>query len=638
MDAPQPPSEAVPADAKPVFEDVEKKFDIDKEFPEFQGWESIGFHRGLGREFWQLIIELITTSCTIFIISLLMPIINPFPEISGYQNVAGGLFALIYTIFDVGANFGYNRFIAEYRIKNVKKMMQYVSFTLWYQSFTGLVQISILSWFTFQVIVNNEFAYLTWILLLGLQKQYPGWLGLFRGTLEGLQHFDKVEILGFLQGQVVERLTTIGFVLLFRWYGEVNPAMGILMGIIIGNVIGSYVDKVAFEVISGYYLNKILKKYFGLSLRDALHTKYDRDVLHDIWVYSLQGSLLPILGSFVNTYTLLAYVGNIGAYTTWTGIIGTGMGFAGQVNQFGDFSLQTAIAEAYPNGKRKLAEFYVSYSIKWRMFFMIMISFLVLGIVPYFTVVVQELNAFKYYQGADMFIIPGILNRLLWAFVLVPDAIMWGAKHITQHTIIRIGEEFGKWFFMWLFVVVWQVQDTWGLFGLVLLIGFQHWVPIWIKTLVCYAYIQKRILKVKIYWGSTFLIPVLASLPNIGISQLWYYTGFFPLKAAIGLEASLAVSIAFYFMIIVFIYFPLCALLGGFDDYQLFVFRKAVDLAGPSKPIFRTVMKLIDTNVKRARKLGWHGRFPIPYEDAHREIRELMEIKRTGLKVNLPPS
>ena len=49
-------------------------------------------------------------------------------------------------------------------------------------------------------------------------------------------------------------------------------------------------------------------------------------------------------------------------------------------------------------------------------------------------------------------------------------------------------------------------------------------------------------------------------------------------------------------------------------------------------------MKIIDKNIKWARKLGWHGRFPIPYEEAHREIRELMEIKRVELKKNTPPS
>jgi len=81
MDASQPPSEAAPAEEKPVFEDVEKKFDIDKEFSGISGLGKVsGFHRGLGREFWQLIIELITTSCTIFIISLSCQLSTHFPR------------------------------------------------------------------------------------------------------------------------------------------------------------------------------------------------------------------------------------------------------------------------------------------------------------------------------------------------------------------------------------------------------------------------------------------------------------------------------------------------------------------------------------------------------------------------------
>jgi hypothetical protein len=36
-----------------VLDAIADKFDIGKDYPEFKGWELIGFHRGLGREFWQ---------------------------------------------------------------------------------------------------------------------------------------------------------------------------------------------------------------------------------------------------------------------------------------------------------------------------------------------------------------------------------------------------------------------------------------------------------------------------------------------------------------------------------------------------------------------------------------------------------
>nr|MDO8083893.1 hypothetical protein [Candidatus Sigynarchaeum springense] len=73
---------------------------------------------------------------------------------------------------------------------------------------------------------------------------------------------------------------------------------------------------------------------------------------------------------------------------------------------------------------------------------------------------------------------------------------------------------------------------------------------------------------------------------------------------------------------------------GGFDEYQLFTLKKAIDLSGPSKPIFKIVEKLVIKSAKISRKVGVFGRYPIPHEEAHKEIRELMEIKRFELNKN----
>lgn len=609
--------------------------DFEKEYPEFTGWESIGFHRGLGRELWQIIIELFTTTLYLVLITYLMPILNPYPEIAGYQGIAGGIFALVYTIFDLGTNFGLNRFIAEYRIKDTQRMLQYVSYTFWYQSFTGLVQITLISWFSFEVIVNSNFAYLTWILLLGLQKQYPGCLNIFKDVLGGMQHFNKVEILGLIQGQVVERITVIWAVVAFRQFGEGNVSYGIMMSIIIGHTIGSYVDDVLFSLLSLYYLQGVLKKYFGLRLHDIFRIKYDKAVLKDILFYGLQGAALPFIGSFVGTFRFFTYVGNINAYAYWSSIIGMGMTLAGQMAQFGDFALSTAIAEAYMSGKKKLSEFYISYSLRWRFFFMVMLGMIIFGMMPFYYVAIQELAAYQYYQGIEIFMIPAILARLAWVFVEIPDAVMWGAKHITAHNIIRVGEEFLKLFFIWFFVIHLRIQDNWGLIGLTYLIGFTDWIPIFIKTAVCYIYIRVRILKIKVYVIPTFVIPFLSALPAVILAQTVYYTIFWPVVDILGLLPTLVICIAVYFIFIVYTYFPMNAILGGLDDYQLFTFSKAVDLAGPSKFIFKGVLKLMNGSVKIARKFKLHGRFPIPYKEAHKEMGELLAIKRHELQKNL---
>ncbi|MFX0103555.1 MAG: hypothetical protein ACFFCS_28595 [Candidatus Hodarchaeota archaeon] len=615
-----------------IVEDIP---DLEEEFPEFKGWEMIGFHRGLGQEFWQLIIEVFNMSLGLVIGTMLMPIMSPFPEIGGYQHVANSLFVLVYTVFDVGTNFGVGRFIAEYRVKDTKKMLEYISFFWWYQTWTGLIQVTILSWYTLNIITTSNLAYLTWIILLGMQKQYPGALGIFQHTLEGMQHLDKVEILKFFQNEIVQRIISIGLVIALRLYGEQNISYGILMMIVIGHILGYYIDDIIFSVVAVYFLKNILKKYFGLGLRDIFRVDYSRDVLRNVIFYGAQGSALPIVCAFVNLYRLLSYVNEINAYTTWTAIIGTGMGIAGQIGMFGSLSLTWAFAEAYPSGKKKLSEFYITYALRWRFFFMMMLSVIFVAIIPFYSYVIKILPGFTYYQGIEIFIIPGIIQRLTWVFVEIPDSAMIGARHITQHNIIRIIEEGWKVFFIWLFVHQWRIQETWGMFGLLYLIGFGDYVPIFIKTAVIWIYTQKKLVKIKINWIPTFVIPIIASLPLMGLSWLLYNTAFFPMLDAIGLYPTIIILILAFFIVIIYTYAPLSAMMGAFDDYQLHTLYKAVDLSGPSKPIFRGLAFLVAGSVKIARKLGTHGRFRIPYEEAHKEIRELMELKRADRKKNL---
>ena len=77
------------------------------------------------------------------------------------------------------------------------------------------------------------------------------------------------------------------------------------MGICIFTHIGNYIDDIVFGLISLYYANKILVKYVGLSMRDVFQIKIKKDVYREMILYGVQGSLLPILWTFVGTFTLL---------------------------------------------------------------------------------------------------------------------------------------------------------------------------------------------------------------------------------------------------------------------------------------------------------------------------------------------
>ncbi|MBD3187268.1 hypothetical protein GF325_10595 [Candidatus Bathyarchaeota archaeon] len=610
------------------------EFDLDDEYPEFKGWEAIGFHRSLGRELWQIIIEQLNNILYGILMVYLIPIIQPFPMIQGINSLAGSLYYTIFVIFDTGTNFGINRFIAEYRIKDPRRMLQYVGFYIRYQMITGVIQVTVMSWYTFGILVHGQYAYLTWMLLLVLQRQWPGMLGIFKTVLQGLQHYAKVEIFNLLQSQLVERFTLVGFVLVGRWWGANNPAIGIIVGICVFTQLGSYIDDVIFGFIAGYFTNKILKQYVNLSLRDVFRTKVSRDVLKEMLVYGVQGSLLPIMQSSIGTLTVVWYSQEIPGYLSWSALIGWGATFSNVIGNIKDFALLTAVAEAYPNGKQELVEFYVSYTLRWRYFFYILIALIMLSIIPYFVYIIENTGGLQFYSGATVFFIPMLFKRIFDPIIDLPGSIMVGVEKITQYNIIRVIEEVLKLLFAYLFVFVFRLQDAWGLVGLVIIIGYRDFVATIIKTTICLVYIQRKIVHIKVYFRSTFLSPFISALPVVGLTQAFYNVGFVPLITTVGFEIAITISILLALVALTMVYFPLNVLVGGWDDYMLHVFRKAVKLSGPSWPIFFGVYKIMEKTKILAQKIGTWDRdgWTIPHEKAHEQIIELMDLKRKTLQ------
>jgi hypothetical protein len=604
------------------------QFSMEDEFAEFPGWEAVGFHRPLAAELWEVALELLNNAFMIFLIVYLTPIINPFPEIGGYRTLANGIFVLVFVIFDTGTNFGLGRFIAEYRIKDPAKMMEYVNFFIRYQMITGLIQVTAISYYIFEVLVNGNYAYLVWIILLEMQKQYPGMLGIFKSVIRGMQHLSIIKMMEWVQSKGIEMMLNLGFILWGRAYGQAHPEIGILMGIAIFGTIGVYIDDIIMMFVSAWYLNKIMKKNVGYSLRESLNFKIGKDVKQNAIKYGIPGSIMPIICSAVNLYVLLVYSDNIAGFTTWLALVAVANGFAGTVEQFKGFGLGENVAEAYMNDKHNLAKFYVAYEFRWRYFFIILLGATVLAIMPIFPLEIQYNPDLAYWEPAFYFIIPLLIKKMIQPLFASVDPIMIGTKHINQYNFIRLVEEGCKLLFTYLLIFVWEVQDKWGKVSIIILIVYMHYIPYLIKTLLCYIYIQKKIMKIKIHWMPTIVIPIISSLPIFGFSQFWFELVMPSLIDALTFNFALVVSAFVLFIAVIFTYFPLTVLLGGWDDYQLFTFKEAVKLSGPSKLIFKPVLKLITRIARFGKKKGIHGRFSIPYKEAHEEIIELMELKR----------
>ncbi|MBN2153918.1 MAG: hypothetical protein JW839_20845, partial [Candidatus Lokiarchaeota archaeon] len=84
------------------------------------------------------------------------------------------------------------------------------------------------------------------------------------------------------------------------------------------------------------------------------------------------------------------------------------------------------------------------------------------------------------------------------------------------------------------------------------------------------------------------------------------------------------ISVLFALTLLLFIFFIVYSLFGGWDDFSLSEFRRAMEMSGPSKPFVKLIYKLSEYF---ARLSPLHNRFPIRSDESRQEAIELMLIK-----------
>lgn len=593
-------------------------------------WEDIGFHRPLGNFFYGVSLGVITSILGLALLSFITGLLYPFPEIQGYNNIAGGLFALIYQAFDTGTAFGIERFIAEWRVKDPARMVKYCQFYIWYQMMTGVVQITIVSVFTLQVIRFQDLAYLTWLFLIICQKQWPGMLGIFRSVLNGLQLYNKTQILGLISGTFFQNLTNIVFILLGRWIGANDPAVGELVGMAIGACIGVYVDDFFAMWLSAYYFNKAMKP-FGYTAIDCFRVEFDREIVKQCMWFGFQVSVVPLVSTAISTSVLLMMIDSIPSFATYRALLSWIGGITGFIDQ-GNFALVPSIAESFMNGKEKLAQFYIANSLRWNGFLGMMLSFVLIAAMPMVLDVILGLPGLEYYSLSFVFFVPSLLHRMILPFIAYPDSILVGVLRINFYTFSRVLEEFIYIAENWFFMYVVRIQDQFGLAGIVWLLAMERFIGRIIKMVMMWVYIHRKVFKVKFYFYQMLICPTICGAPILVFGWLWKPLVFDPMIPLFGFLGEYAIigpaAITILVAIIalpLLVFLPLTGLLGGWDTFGLMTFKKAIKISGPSKPFANMLYKSVMAGVRRSKL---HNKYRIPWEVPMREIKELMIMKR----------
>lgn len=637
------------AEAKEMFDgaDVDwKKYEeaypevnmdvVKEDVAKTKGWDSIGFHRVLGGYFYDYGLSLIEMFLGFLLTPILIFIAFPYPEASGYYDIAFRFFGVLFTVFDFATAFSIERFIGEYRVKDPRKMLGFISFYVWWQMITGLVQVTVITVFALYVFPSTNMSYLSYLFLTLMLIQYPGCTGYFKSVLRGLQAFHYDNIVDFLRSNVFDIIMRLAFILLGRWVGMQNPAIGDLMGLAIGAAIGKEVDEYINMGVAIYFFNKVMKPY-GIRGRDCFNYRYiDKAVAKTALWWGFQLQLPAILGSVWGFLGLLVQLNYLPQLAYWSAVTGL-LGAVTRILTIGSaLSMTPAMSEAYMNGKIELARYYLKNAYKWYFTLMFGVLGLLIVLLPEIMTFLLSLPGTENYQMVIPFIVPTILSAVFGPLMGFFDNIIVGTDHPTAKALIDIFFQFTgfTWHLFTYVILAWQVK--FGIEGIVMIYtfaGFAHWLAVF---LIKWIFIEFNVFHVEFPAWQCFAAPILTTITGVlPVGYAWLYgiyrplliPGFTELAGPVaGPLIAAAITLLFaLFGFLFLVYLPFLGFWGGWDDYGLLVFRKAYHLTGPSKPLIYLLYKSTELGVRASKRVTkLHNRFPIEAKVPYIQTIELL--------------
>ncbi|MBD3350302.1 MAG: hypothetical protein GF364_02340 [Candidatus Lokiarchaeota archaeon] len=603
-------------------------------------WNQLGYQRtiaGFLYTFGLLIPQMIFG---IFMIPLIQYTELRFVEVGGVASVAGGLFGALYTILDLDLEASVNRFVPQYAISDPRKAMHYVSFFIKYQMWSGLFQITFVSIFILFVLIpmNSPFAWVSWYMIFICVKQYPATLGTFKSLIGSLQHKNKENLIVFYRASIIEPLTKLGGGIIGLIIGHNNPVWGEMMGLALGTAIGGYVDDFFTFTLGTYWLSKILDDY-DIKIRDIYADKIPPDVWKSALWFSARLMPKTIFGSVIGWSGFMITVDNLAGYTSYKSLTDQAQNLAKFITWSDDIinGSKAAFSEAYNNGKVELTKFYIANGLKYN-FWMLMIlgTFNIVALPAIFDIAIPLFMPEEWRPITRMVPIY-VLLFIYKPFNDIADKMVFLSGHPEINTYIGIIQTIGNLFFTWFFLVYLEM----GWLGLIL-----TGVPMDIfGFIVRWIYMSKKVLKLEYaFWKDiawqAFVAPFISGMVLAGLISLLLY-GVYPLVKQpfvgmdfLGLEGGgilipAVILIVVLLLSVVFIYFPLYSLLGGWDDRTLNIFRKCVGLTGPSIWLIYPMYKIFK---KFHAKSPFKKRAYMNIGDlAQEELKELAIMRKNNL-------
>lgn len=589
------------------------------------GWEEIGIHRPIASFWYQYILLLVVAIPALLMYGFVIPnYILPYPAALGFQSMTITFFSVLFDLMDVATKPACERFVAEHAEVNPEKALKYVQFFVYFQMFTGLIQITGIAIFCFKYIIYTDLNYAMWFFLFYSTTQFPGMLASYTSTLKAFQRFDRSTIVEIIQGVVFENITQIIFILLGRYWGANNPAIGELMGATIGFIIGKYIDDFFAMLLAGYFVHNLLKPY-GMSVKQTLRPEFTKEEAKESLVYGLKLLGSTVISRIADYFTLIMMISWVPNYISIIGYIEIARTIANVVNTRYNFT--ALLAESYNNKKKHLTKYTITrYFSHWWYF----AFFLTLQISILFPPVLERLGGD---WGRAAWIIPiYVLPRLMVVPPVMGAEILQACDRPMYRTYGIIAEKVTKTICVFIFMSPWGLPRIFGE-GSIIILYILHDIPAYIAiTLVEFGLAHKKIVKIEVNWWQTLVAGTLASLPLLPIDfgMLAVFNYVWGISPDIVLPI---VVVAIDFLIFLFLMpaglFFFFGFFGGWDEVSITEFEKAIDLTGPSKFIVKFFGKA--ARIGHERSL-FKNKFTTDHEKAYEEIEELMRMKAQIIK------
>lgn len=562
-------------------------------------WEDIGFHRPLGGFLVALSIGLILFIPLIIYQNLVLPVyILPSAQALGIWGRVVQFFNLAWLFFDMGTSIAFIKYLAQYRITDPGKGIQFGQVFVWWQALSGSVQVALVVGLASTMAPSSAYALYAWSVILHAFIQLPGFFQVLRHALNGFQRHDYARYLDMGLNLVFPMLVQPVFVgLAFAW-GTTHPQFGGAMGGLLGMGVAAYAGELLTFVLGWWLYRRV-----GFNIRVLFMAHFDWEVVKTSFrfgVFEMLGSAAWAVGQageiWITQARLINYAeiwGNWGLAQNFV--------FAFNVTQTLNDGTMPAISEAISHGKRVLSQYYAVMLYKWN------------GLVSFFLGAVLLAVADRFILGASG------ADFVRAARYVIPLTI-WGAVQYPSWVGDNVQLASNKPYLKSLLVFSEQVVRL--VLALILLERFQinaliaaYFVGLFAKGIAAYFINDRLCYRQRFFAWQSLAAPLLAAGTHFVI--LRWLAGLIWQGDAITSMLIFLIGILPSFPVYMFLY----GLFGGWDDGTLEELHQSAALTGLMRPVVWVLWRVTDLG---ARVSPLHNRFPITIrEEALQEARDL---------------